>query len=236
MKYFFIAFAVALLLVSVTYAQKEPDKDCKLQFECQPHGADYWRDCFYDNKTQNCRCFVGEFSSCDLESSSMDLNDWCSYRFECQPHGKDFWRNCFYDPNIHDCRCYVGAFADCRLEKSAVVIEEPEPAEKNITEEIAQETEEEKEPGIFESAINRLRNFWSWFVGLQRFKSEGLVALVATVIVVGVLYYFLRDSPANNLRRARRYHKLAEKHHNKGNEEKAQLYYEMAEIHRERAR
>ncbi|MFH1182177.1 MAG: hypothetical protein V1702_04420 [Candidatus Woesearchaeota archaeon] len=45
--------------------------DCAKQFECQKSGQSYWFDCKYDTETSDCRCFLGEFSKCDLSRSTV---------------------------------------------------------------------------------------------------------------------------------------------------------------------
>ena len=60
-------------------------------------------------------------------------------------------------------------------------------------------------------------------------------AAVFVLAVAFLLYFRLRDSPANNLRRARKHHALGEKYYDKGNHEEARLQYEIAKEYRERA-
>jgi len=50
-----------------------------------------------------------------------------------------------------------------------------------------------------------------------------------------VLYFYLKGSPGNNFRRARKHHKLGEEYHLKGNDEKAKYHYMLSNEYRERA-
>ncbi|MCP3682840.1 MAG: hypothetical protein GY861_09140 [bacterium] len=235
------SFVCAQEAVPTLYEEGNLDTECKKQYECQQSGDDYWYDCFEDNG--ECRCLLGEFSKCDFENSSINLDEWCAYKFECTPRGDDFYKECFYDTEMegeHEdkCRCYVGNFEDCRLDLSSVIIEEePEKEESKEIIEPEPEEEEESEPGIFGSAINRLKNFWQWLLGYPEFfKTGSWVLAVIIIIIIALLYYFYRDSPSNNVRRARRYHRLAEKAHSSGKEEKSKRYYAMAEDFRTRTK
>lgn len=58
---------------------------------------------------------------------------------------------------------------------------------------------------------------------------------VVIFIVCLFLYFWLRDSPGNNMRRARRYHRLGEKYYLIGDEEESKLHYEAAKFYREKA-
>ncbi len=62
-----------------------------------------------------------------------------------------------------------------------------------------------------------------------------IIIAIAVIIVAVVLYFYLRDSPENNFRRARRFHKLGDKYFEKGNHEEAKLHYEIAKQYREKA-
>jgi len=61
----------------------------------------------------------------------------------------------------------------------------------------------------------------------------GVVAAVA--IVIGIVYSRTRDTPANNLRKARALHKKATEMHQSGDEQQAAEHYQKAEYHREKA-
>ncbi|MBN2367653.1 hypothetical protein JXC34_01445, partial [Candidatus Woesearchaeota archaeon] len=55
------------------------------------------------------------------------------------------------------------------------------------------------------------------------------------VVVALILYLRLRDSPKNNLRRARKHHQIGEKLYSEENHEEAKLHYEIAKEYREKA-
>ena len=59
--------------------------------------------------------------------------------------------------------------------------------------------------------------------------------VVVFLIFILLLYLILRESPGNNLRRARRHHKLGEKYYNEGDVEESNLHYEIAKQYREKA-
>ena len=61
------------------------------------------------------------------------------------------------------------------------------------------------------------------------------VAIIIALIIIVVLYLLMRDSPGNNLRRARKHHKLGQRFYEKGDYEEAKLHYEAAKRYRERA-
>ena len=58
---------------------------------------------------------------------------------------------------------------------------------------------------------------------------------VVTFIIGVFLYFRLRDSPGNNMRRARRYHRLGEKYYLIGDSEESKLHYDAAKFYREKA-
>jgi hypothetical protein len=63
-----------LLLVPAASAQTKLQNlsdECALQFECQKANNGYWFDCRYEINTSGCRCFVGDFSSCNISRSSV---------------------------------------------------------------------------------------------------------------------------------------------------------------------
>ncbi|MBT3721525.1 hypothetical protein HN789_05895 [archaeon] len=62
-----------------------------------------------------------------------------------------------------------------------------------------------------------------------------IMIIIAGFILVGVLYFNLRDSPRNNFRRARKHHKLGDKEHSRGDHSEAKLHYEIAKQYREKA-
>ena len=76
--------------------------------------------------------------------------------------------------------------------------------------------------------------------GYYMFKGWSVTAkiflVLAILIILFLLWnYFIRDTRANNLRRARAHHEKGEKAHQEGDEEKAQKQYEKARKYREKA-
>lgn len=63
----------------------------------------------------------------------------------------------------------------------------------------------------------------------------GIIIIIVILILALSLYLFLRDSPKNNFRKARRHHKLGDINYSKGNHEEAKLHYEIAKQYREKA-
>jgi len=59
--------------------------------------------------------------------------------------------------------------------------------------------------------------------------------VVVFLIFILLLYIRLRNSPRNNLRRARKHHKLGQTYYEDGDDEEAHLHYEIAKQYRERA-
>ncbi|MCM2325388.1 MAG: hypothetical protein NDI94_02910 [Candidatus Woesearchaeota archaeon] len=61
------------------------------------------------------------------------------------------------------------------------------------------------------------------------------IALLGIVIFIIGLYRILANTPQNNLRKAKIYHKKGEDHYTKGHIEKARLFFEVASVYRELA-
>lgn len=62
-----------------------------------------------------------------------------------------------------------------------------------------------------------------------------IIIIIGVLVFALVLYLFLRDSPKNNFRRARKHHKLGDKYYSSGDHEEAKLHYEIAKQYREKA-
>jgi hypothetical protein len=62
-----------------------------------------------------------------------------------------------------------------------------------------------------------------------------IVSAVIILAVIIAIYLYLRDSPLNNYRRAKKLHQKASGLHEKGDEEKAKALFEKANIYREKA-
>ncbi|MBN2422819.1 hypothetical protein JXB41_06325 [Candidatus Woesearchaeota archaeon] len=55
------------------------------------------------------------------------------------------------------------------------------------------------------------------------------------LIIVLIAYLYLRDSAANNFRRAKKHHKLAEKYYDSGRPDEAKEHYLLSNHFREKA-
>jgi|SaaInlStandDraft_6_1057023.scaffolds.fasta_scaffold195089_1 hypothetical protein len=62
-----------------------------------------------------------------------------------------------------------------------------------------------------------------------------IIAGIVLFIILLIIYFYVRDSPSNNMRRARRHHKLGEKHNKLDDDGEAKLHYEAAKYYREKA-
>lgn len=75
-----------------------------------------------------------------------------------------------------------------------------------------------------------------WGNGCLKINNILLAAFVVVFLIFILLIYLrLRGSSGNNLRRARKHHKLGEKYYNEGDVEEANLHYEIAKQYREKA-
>jgi hypothetical protein len=78
------------------------------------------------------------------------------------------------------------------------------------------------------------RNLFKWIMSLS--LAAKIAAAVLFLILLAVIWnYTIRNSRANNLRRARKHHLQGEKAHRNGREEKAKYHYERARHYREKA-
>ncbi|MBI2136895.1 hypothetical protein HYU12_00035 [Candidatus Woesearchaeota archaeon] len=65
--------------------------------------------------------------------------------------------------------------------------------------------------------------------------SAKLSIIAGAAIIAAMLYLRMRDTPANNLRKAREMHNKAVEHHKKGEHEKSAQYYQKAQQYRAKA-
>jgi hypothetical protein len=157
-----------------------------------------------------------------------ELDDSCAAMFECQKRDGGYWFDCHYDENISDCRCFVGEFSKCNIEKSSLY-------SMNIT-----EMNLTISPHLLLQDITAFAVAQNYGVKVidaivgSSLRTK-LFTLIMIIAVVMVIYHRTRESPEKNIRKARHYHKLAEKMYEKGDEEKAAKYYELANYHREKA-
>ncbi len=149
------------------------------------------------------------------EKSRAELNAECALKYECRPVREYYWYGCFFDREFGDCRCYVGDFEQCRVEKSSVNV----PA--------GDKKEEKAEPPAGAAVASQ---------GSEKKGTFGIILTLALVALIFIISRVLdRDTARNNFARARRYHRIAEDHHLRGNEKKARHYYEQAEKFRKKA-
>jgi hypothetical protein len=77
---------------------------------------------------------------------------------------------------------------------------------------------------------NTAVKFWSLNIWIR------LIVILAAIIFLFVIWNrFIRDTRANNLRRARSHHLKGERAHQRGDEKKAAMHYEKARQYREKA-
>ena len=199
---------------------------CIEQYECllTDDGQHYF-DCYYDLAEKKCKCFVGQFTQCKV------TNNYCSVLYECKeaPQG-EYYFDCYLDKDANNCKCFIGAFGRCRMEKSSVKTRPPE-IEKNETINTNQSTV------IAELPLNQTKEPAKKMpVKEILFGGAGaIVILLLIVIILAILVMRMRNTPENNLRRARNYHHKAEKLHEKGKDERAKHYYALAEKYRKKA-
>jgi hypothetical protein len=62
-----------------------------------------------------------------------------------------------------------------------------------------------------------------------------LLLFIVIVLLIILWNYFLRDSKANNIRRARNHHRMGEEAHRRGEEDAANDHYELSKYYREKA-
>lgn len=77
-------------------------------------------------------------------------------------------------------------------------------------------------------------NAWNWLAGLG-IGLKIVIALVFLIFLLIIWNYNFRNTRANNLKKARRYHLKGEKAHRQGDDEMAKEHYERAREYREKA-
>lgn len=199
---------------------------CIERFECLLTPDDqYYFDCYYDINRSECKCYTGYLARCRVS------DNLCSVQYECKAAPQsDYYFDCYYDKSKNNCKCFIGAFARCRMEKSSVKIRPPE-IEENITTNITET------PQIAELPLNQTglpeRKFLTKNVILGAIG--GIVIVIIIIILIIIFAMRLKDTPENDLRRARNFHRKAEQFHLKGKEVSAAHYYKLADKYRRRA-
>jgi hypothetical protein len=198
---------------------------CAYKYECKPTGeGSYWFNCYVD-KADVCRCYKGKLLNCNVTRSSLTMDEWCKLQYECkQRRDGKYWFKCYYDRKDEKCRCYVTSY----LCAENITVNE---TISNVSESVT-DYESAQQQGFFADATKKIGSAVKL---AYRNRVVRIAVPAAVIIALLTVYLFNRDSPANNLRKARKYHKLGERHHNKGQEDKAKRYYELAQIFREKA-
>jgi len=160
----------------------------------------------------------------ELEVNITQKNIECQLRYECRPRGDYFYYDCYFDENISDCRCFVGLFSRCNLEASNLSII----AKPTIRERFRMAYIKDKLKPIMPLLRLARRVLYNW--------RTGVVGVLVVLIALIVFYAYNRDTPSNNLRKARGYHKKAQRLYEKRKYEKAEKYYELAEEYRKRVK
>jgi len=219
-------FPIENLTSSVPPGIVKENEACVEQYECllTDDGQHYF-DCYYELAERKCKCFIGAFTQCRI------TNNYCSVLYECKEALRgDYYFDCYLDKDANNCKCFIGDFGRCRMEKSSVTTRPPK-VEKNETINISQGTV------IAELPLNQTTEP-AKKLPIKKILFGGLgtiVILLIIVILLAIIVMRMRDTPDNNLRRARNYHHKAEKLHEKGKEERAKHFYALSEKYRKRA-
>ncbi len=236
-----VFFLAALVILPVAFADTNISTNsaqCGKEFECKPAGDGlFWFNCYFDASGNDCRCYKGDITQCDVKKSSFSQDDWCAYQFECMKRDDGaFQFNCYFDGALSQCRCFVGDLSQCRGEKSLLnktLLEEQERLSKtpvqspiNITGSVVAEVK------AAETIKNESSSLFS--VSLPKPFSFAMVGGVILVFIVALL--IIAKSQGSYLDKARKFHKKAEEMHETGKEEEAKAYYKLAEEYRSKAR
>ncbi len=205
---------------------------CAKEFECRVASyseKNFWFGCYFDSSDNECKCYKGDITDCDLGKGSVSKDDWCAYQYECVENGDGLYQfNCYFDGQ---CKCYVGDFDQCREDKSLVnkseVFVRKEPSKVNITLDIAPVKEADK--------VNVSETPVSFFSVKNPVFFWGMISVGLAVFLV-ILIILAKGASEDNLVKARRFHRKAEELHDKGMEDEAHKYYKLAEEHRSQAR
>jgi len=157
------------------------------------------------------------------------LNDRCAQLYECQKREIGYWFDCHYDENIGDCRCYTGEFSKCNVSQSTLYSLDVTEVNLSIGAELPRPLEDLP---FFAVAKNYGGKAFDW-AQQTSFKTK-LFALLLFGATITIIYYRNHASVDKDLKKAQKHHRLAEKAHKKGQEEKAAKHYELAEYHREK--
>ena len=81
------------------------------------------------------------------------------------------------------------------------------------------------------SFLGSAGNYFSVFWGNSTLR---VIVPVLVVLVALFIYLRTRETRANNMKKARRYHKKGAEQHEKGREDRANEYFEMSRFYREK--
>ena len=162
------------------------------------------------------------------EGLLQHLNSDCAHSFECRRNDvkNDFMYNCYYDVQSGECQCSKGSFSKCDASKSS-----PNPA-------MAAGLKGNNSASAFPlSLIGGLAKPVKSLVEILNslpLAAKIAAGIIALVVVIS-LFLRLRDTMANNLRKARALHDAATALHEQGQEDEAKLLFEKANYYREHA-
>lgn len=208
-KILFLIIVIALSsFVSAQMLTQEPDTDANISF-------------LLEKQTQDAETLETKET---FELNLSQKNKECQLRFECRPKGDNFYYDCYFDENISDCRCFVGLFSRCNLEASNLSI-------------IARSSMGERlRLAYIKDKLRPIMPFLSPLKGiLCNWRTYVLGVLIILILII-IFYAYNRDTPANNMRKARSHHKKAQALYEKGRYEEAGKHYKMAKDYRKKVK
>lgn len=135
-----------------------------------------------------------------------------------------FFFNCYYDVKSGECQCSKGSISQCNSSRSSLSAKEVAGIKGGSNGVF----------GVVGAVVTKPMK-----LAYVKFSALPLLAkVVVLVIAVAVVIFILgrlKDSAANNLRRAKGLHEQASELHEAGNEEEAKLMFEKSNYHREKA-
>ncbi len=198
---------------------------CAYIYECKQTGeGSYWFGCYADGGL--CRCYKGDILSCNVSRSSLTMSEWCSEQYECKRRADGrYWYKCYYDYTTYECRCYITSSLCSQGSNDTSQTQAPLGTAESV------DNFPEKKSSLFSSITGSVVS------GVKSGYSNRIVRIAVPALVIAAalaVYLINRDTRANNLRKARKYHRLGEKCHNAGDEENAKRYYELSQMLREK--
>ncbi|MBN2454642.1 hypothetical protein JXB11_03785 [Candidatus Woesearchaeota archaeon] len=170
--------------------------------------------------------FTVIFILLSMSALATEMDDYCGMVFECQKADDGYWFDCYYDEGTEDCRCFVGDFSECNVSRASSV--QMTPQEINLT-----VIPEEPELTGFAVAGEYTTKLFSSVKGMG--LAAKAFSVVVLIMIVVLIFSGRKDSPEKDLKKARSYHKKAVRAHDKGDDDKAQKYYELSDYYRDKA-